>query len=110
MDVSLVAEPRKKATIFLKRPGVSSYERLYLAQFEKDIKKIKANPDLRRRLQNKVEEILKNPYHYKPLRNVLKNKRRTHVGNYVLIFEVQKNKNVVVFHSFQHHDTAYKKR
>lgn len=49
---------------------MSSYERLYLAQFEKDIKKIKTNLDLRRRLQSKVEEILKDPYHYKPLRNV----------------------------------------
>lgn len=66
------------------------------------------NNELFSRLQYKTKEILKGPYHYKPLRNVLKNRRRTHIGSFVLVFEIHEDKKVVSFHSFKHHDTAYK--
>ncbi|MCH8157791.1 MAG: type II toxin-antitoxin system RelE/ParE family toxin [Nitrospinae bacterium] len=47
-------------------------------------------------------------FHYKSLRNILKNKRRIRIGSYVLIFEICQKENVVVFHTFIHHDRAYK--
>ncbi|MCH8157188.1 MAG: type II toxin-antitoxin system RelE/ParE family toxin, partial [Nitrospinae bacterium] len=45
--------------------------------------------------------------HYKPLRNVLKNRRRTHIGSHVLIFEIREEEKTVLFHSLKHHDDAY---
>ncbi|KMP11770.1 hypothetical protein UR09_02395 [Candidatus Nitromaritima sp. SCGC AAA799-A02] len=79
----------------------------FTSEFEKHLKKIRSDINLQKRLREKIEEILVDPFHYKPLRNVLKNKRRTHIGSYVLIFEIRQKENVVVFHSFLHHDRAY---
>jgi len=75
--------------------------------FKKDLRQIKKNFDLIIRCNNKIKEILENPYHYKPLRNVLKNKRRVHIGSFVLIFEIKEEDNIIIFHSFGHHDEAY---
>jgi YafQ family addiction module toxin component len=86
---------------------MSRYSARTTVDFDKDLKKIKADFALQKRLQNKIEEILENPLHYKPLRNVLKNKRRTHLGHFVLIFEVLENEKTVLFHCFKHHDEAY---
>ncbi|MBF0317620.1 MAG: type II toxin-antitoxin system RelE/ParE family toxin [Nitrospirae bacterium] len=77
-------------------------------KFLKDLKRIKAKFDLQKRLEEKIEKILENTCHYKPLRNVLKSKRRAHIGSYVLIFEIRQEEHAVVFHSFQHHNEAYK--
>ncbi len=86
---------------------MSDYSREFTPVFLNDLKKIKNNYEVQKRLINKIEEILKNPYHYKPLRNILKNQRRTHIGSYVLIFEIVEEKKIVVFHAFKHHDVAY---
>lgn len=87
---------------------MSKYKRRYLPKFDKAVKKLRSNVTLLKRLQSKIEEIVENPTHYKPLRNVLKNRRRTHIGSYVLIFEIQEERKVVVFHGFQRHDEVYK--
>jgi YafQ family addiction module toxin component len=86
---------------------MTKFNDLYSPAFKKDLKKIRFNFELQNRLENKIEEILGNPYHYKPLRNVLKNKRRVHIGSFVLIFEIKEEDNIIVFHSFGHHDEAY---
>ena len=78
----------------------------FTIHFLKDVKKIKKDKILLERLNKKIEEILQNPEHYKPLKNVLKGKRRAHIGSYVIIFEISENK--VIFHTFEHHDKAYK--
>ncbi len=77
-------------------------------EFDKSIKKISNDFKLRKRLIKKIEEILTDPYHYKPLRNVLKNKRRTHIGSFVLIFEINEENNSIIFRKLEHHDKAYK--
>ena len=87
---------------------MSNYLRRYSDAFKNDVKALKKHRELIERLQYKIEEILKYPNHYKPLRYILKNKHRIHVGSFVLIFEVLKKEKVVVFHSFKHHDIAYK--
>lgn len=57
----------------------------------------------------KVAEILNNPYHYKPLRAPLQNKRRVHIsGSFVLIFKIDEERKVVQLLEFEHHDNAYK--
>jgi YafQ family addiction module toxin component len=87
---------------------MSNYRARRSSPFDRDLKKIKADPGLQERLTKKMLEILEDPTHYKPLRNVLKNRRRTHIGSYVLIFEIQEEKKEILFHSFKHHDNSYK--
>lgn len=60
-------------------------------------------------INKKVAEILNNPYHYKPLRAPLQNKRRVHIsGSFVLIFKIDEERKVVQLLEFEHHDNAYK--
>lgn len=73
--------------------------------FLNDIKDIKKDKILLERLHKKMDEILQNPEHYPMKSYNLKGKRATHVGSYVIIFEI--NGNNVVFLKFKHHDFAY---
>jgi len=59
-------------------------------------------------VHKKTQEILENPHHYNPLKTLLQNKRRVHVGSFVLIFSVDKSRNIVRLLEFEHHDCAYK--
>lgn len=81
------------------------YTARFTTDFENDTKFLKKDKTLSDRVEKKVLEILENPEHYKPLRNVLKGKRRVHIGHYVLLYEIDRN--YVVFHRFQPHDKAY---
>ena len=56
----------------------------------------------------KILQIAEKPEIGKPLRNVLKGKRRTHIGHFVLIYEVDDKEKKVMFLEFDHHDNAYK--
>ena len=58
------------------------------------------------RLQSKIEEILSNPEHYKPLKGGMKGLRRAHLGSFVIIFKIEKD--YVRFVTFKHHDEAYR--
>ncbi len=57
---------------------------------------------------HKIIEISKNPELGKPLRNVLKGKRRIHVGSFVLFYSIDKKNGTVTFLEFEHHDKAYR--
>jgi len=60
-------------------------------------------------IDRKVQEILDNPYRFKPLRKPLQNKRRVHVGgSFVLIYEVNEDEKIVTLLDFDHHDNVYK--
>lgn len=60
-------------------------------------------------MNKKVNEILANPYHYKPLRAPMQNKRSVHIsGCFVLIFTIDEERKVVQLLEFDHHDRAYK--
>lgn len=59
-------------------------------------------------VDKKVLEILENPYHFKPLRAPLQNKRRVHIaGSFVLIFDVDEESKTVRLLEFDRHDYAY---
>ena len=60
------------------------------------------------RLIHKIIEISKNPELGKPLRNMLKGKRRVHVGSFVLFYSIDKKNEIVTFLEFEHHDKAYR--
>jgi len=70
----------------------------------------KKNPVLEHSLKNKIEEIIQNPYHYKPLSYGLAGERRVHiVKSFVLKFSVDESRKTVIFLFFGHHDEAYQR-
>ncbi len=59
-------------------------------------------------LERGIAKILMEPTLGKPLRNVLRNYRRIHIGgSFVLLYEIQET--VVRLLDFDHHDRIYKK-
>lgn len=59
------------------------------------------------RLENQVNKILRDPGFGKPLRYTLKNRRRLHIGSFVLVYEFYQGE--LRFIDFDHHDKIYKK-
>ena len=78
---------------------------------QKRIEKLcKKNPVLREALEKKMNEIIKDPQHYKPLKYDLAGERRVHImKSFVLKFEIHENTKAVEFFAFNHHDNAYKR-
>ena len=78
-------------------------------RYRDSLKKIKRNkPDLLLPLEAGVAKILRDPTIGKPLRNVLRNLRRTHVaGSFVLLYEITGTE--IHLLDFDHHDKIYKK-
>ena len=61
-------------------------------------------------LRKKMNEILENPQHYKPLKYDLAGERRVHImKSLVLRFEIDEKNKLVRFLAFSHHDNAYKR-
>ena len=60
-------------------------------------------------VEKKVREILEDPYRFKPLRAPMQNKRRVHVGPFVLVYEVDEVRRVVTILDFEHHDAVYRR-
>jgi YafQ family addiction module toxin component len=77
---------------------------------DKKFKKLKKKDrELLVLIDRKVQEILDNPYRFKPLRKPLQNKRRVHVGgSFVLIYEINKDEKIVTLLDLDHHDNIYK--
>ena len=78
---------------------------------QRDIEKLcKKNPVLRGALEKKMNELVQNPQHYKPLKYDLAGERRVHImKSFVLKFEMHENTKTVEFIAFDHHDDAYKR-
>ncbi|MEK6826622.1 MAG: type II toxin-antitoxin system RelE/ParE family toxin [Nanoarchaeota archaeon] len=70
----------------------------------------KKNPVLKKALEKKMSEVVKNPQHYKSLRYDLAGERRVHLmKSFVLKFIIHENTKTVEFIFFGHHDEAYKR-
>ncbi|MFQ6056597.1 MAG: type II toxin-antitoxin system mRNA interferase toxin, RelE/StbE family [Methanosarcinales archaeon] len=71
---------------------------MYFLDLRKHVDKIfkklsKKNPKQLKIINNKILEILENPYRYKPLKKPLQNKRRIHIDkSYVLIYSIDEEK------------------
>ena len=76
-------------------------------EFERILRSLKKKADVLRQLNSKIAKILKEPKLGKPLRNVLRNYRRIHIGSYVLLYEI--NQQEIRLLDFDHHDNIYKK-
>ena len=84
------------------------YKKEIKEKLDRELQKLeKRNPELIKALDRKIEEILANPYHYKPLKWPMQNKRRVHLGKYVLVFQINEAEETVEFLRFKHHDEAY---
>ena len=78
---------------------------------EKILNKLsKKDKDLYNQILKKIDEVIhsENVEHYKNLRYNMKDSKRVHIGHYVLIFQYIKEKNLILFDDFNHHDTIYK--
>ena len=72
-------------------------------------KACKSNPILRKILRRKMNEIVFNPPHYKPLKYDLAGERRIQIGSFVLVYEINYSKKLIIFTRFTHHDKAYRR-
>ncbi|MDP2750203.1 MAG: type II toxin-antitoxin system mRNA interferase toxin, RelE/StbE family [Nanoarchaeota archaeon] len=78
----------------------------FSSEFEKSMKKLKKRDcKLFEQIQKKLIDIVQNPEHYKPLRNILAGYRRIHFGPFVLVYKIEGN--IVKVISLDHHDEAY---
>lgn len=59
-------------------------------------------------VNNKIDQILENPYHFKPLRGDLHGARRVHIdSSFVLTYEIDEKNKVVNLIDYDHHDEIY---
>lgn len=66
------------------------------------------NPKQLEVIFKKIEQILKNPYHFKPLRGDMHGARRVHINkSFVLIYEINEKNKIIRILDYNHHDKIY---
>lgn len=81
--------------------------------FDRILKKLsKKDKIIYERLWKKINEIIScyDVEHYKNLKHYLKNFKRVHIGEFVLVFRFDKENNMIYFEDFDHHDKIYLKK
>ena len=80
-----------------------------------DLKRIinklsKKDKRLYEQVLKKVNEVISSSdiEHYKNLKYDMKDKKRVHIGHFVLVFKFIKEENKIIFLDFDHHDNIYK--
>ncbi|MCX6665080.1 MAG: type II toxin-antitoxin system mRNA interferase toxin, RelE/StbE family [Euryarchaeota archaeon] len=59
-------------------------------------------------IDKKVQQILKNPFHFKNLRGDMHGAYRVHIDkSFVLIYEIDEKRKVVRLLDYDHHDSIY---
>lgn len=81
---------------------------IFSIEFKKILEKMskKDKPGLNK-IEDQVYKIISNPFVGKPLRNVMKNYRRVHIGSFVLVYKIENEQ--ITFADYDHHDRIYKK-
>ncbi|MBI3459155.1 type II toxin-antitoxin system mRNA interferase toxin, RelE/StbE family [Candidatus Azambacteria bacterium] len=80
---------------------------IFSLEFKKILEKMsKKDKSGLKKIENQVYKIISNPLIGKPLRNVMKNYRRTHLGSFVLIYKIENEE--ITFMDYGHHDQIYK--
>ncbi len=87
------------------------YNYKIVPSLQKELNKLfKKDKKLYEIVMDKIEEILENPQHYKPLKYDLAGEKRVHImKSFVLKFEVDELNKIVTFVFFGHHDEAYRR-
>lgn len=74
----------------------------------KFVKLAKKNKKQLEIINKKVEQILENPHHFKPLSGDMHGARRVHIDkSFVLTYEITETKNLVRLLDYDHHDNIY---
>ena len=75
---------------------------------EKILKKDKSMYD---QIIKKISEVINSSdvEHYKNLKYDMKDKKRVHIGHFVLVFKFNKTENLIEFDDFDHHDNIYER-
>lgn len=58
-------------------------------------------------IDKKIKQILKNPYHFKPLRGDMHGARRVHINPFVLVYEILEERKIVRILDYDHHNKVY---
>lgn len=85
-----------------------SYE--YSEKLKKILKKLfKKDKQLYQRVMKKIKEVINSGdvEHYKNLRHNMKDSKRVHIGHFVLVFQHDKENDLLKFDDFDHHDKIY---
>lgn len=78
---------------------------------KKKLRKISnKNQGMYGQILEKIEEITNSAdiEHYKNLRYDLKDRKRVHIGHFVLVFKYTKSEDKIEFLDFDHHDNIYR--
>ena len=59
-------------------------------------------------LSRKVDEILENPQQSKPSKRPMQHIHRVHVGSFVLVYNINEARKMVIIRRYEHHDNVYK--
>lgn len=81
---------------------VNSVDKIFKKLKKKDSKQLEE-------INNKVQQILENPYQFKPLKFPMQHMRRVHIGSFVLVYDIDENRKVITIRRYEHHDEVYKK-
>ena len=71
-------------------------------------KLVKKDKEQLKRINAKIEQIMENPYHFKPLRKPQDGCRRAQVSSFVIIFEIDEDTQTISIFDYDHHDKIYK--
>jgi YafQ family addiction module toxin component len=78
----------------------------FSSTFEKSMKKLKKKDKVMHdQIQKKLIDLVENPDHFKPLRNILAGYRRIHFGSFILIYKIDGS--IIKIISLDHHDKSY---
>jgi len=86
------------------------YELWLRETVKREFEKLKQHD--RRRIEiidRKIEQILQDPYMFKPLRAPMQHMRRVHVDkSHVLVYSIDETKKRIYVERYKHHDDAYR--
>ncbi len=87
----------------------------YLLERKETINRIfsklsKRNPKQLEIIYKKLEQVLEDPYRFKPLRSDMKEYREVHIDkHFVLLYSIDKERKVVILIDYDHHDKIFGK-
>ncbi len=72
------------------------------------LKLARKNPKQMRIIDKKIQQVLENPHHFKPLKAPMQHLRRVHIDkSFVLTYSVDEKNKVVIIEDYDHHDNIY---
>ena len=91
---------------------MDSSDLLYSFEIEEEVSKtfrklLKKDRKQLEAVNKKIQQILTDPYQFKPLKHPLEGLRRVHIGSFVLIYRTMENPPTVQIVKYTHHDEAY---